>query len=178
MRRSFIHTPRTTACGSTLIELIIYVAIVAVLLVGVGTIGLSSLEAKTKTRAASEVLSGGTLAIATITRLVAHAEAIVSPAPGLSSDTLILASGTSTPFSVSSFSAVDGVLLLAEQGDSLFVTPREVRIEDITFFGIGEGATSTGIAVTLRVSARTEGVFRAFQHEEIFTTSVLSEYYR
>ncbi len=176
MRSSLHFIPRTPENGSTLIELIIYVGIVAVLLVGVGAVALSSLEAKTKTRAVSEVLSGGTLAIATITRLVEHSESIVSPAPGLSSDTLVLTHGTST--SPSTFSVSDGVLLLEEEGEPLLVTPREVRIEDVAFVGIGEGATSTGITVTLRVSARTDGVFRAFRHEEIFTTSVLSGYYR
>ncbi len=176
MRYSLHFTPRTSENGSTLIELIIYIGIVAVLLVGVGAVALSSLEAKTKTRALSEVLSGGTLAIATITRLVDRSESVVSPAPGLLSDTLVLTSGTSTP--LSTFSVSDGVLILEKEGETVVVTPREIRIEEIAFVGVGEGATSTGVSVTLRVSVRTDGVFRAFRHEEIFTTSVLSGYYR
>lgn len=159
--------------GTTLIEMILYIGIVSVLLIGVGAVSMSATEVKSKTRAISDVFSSATGVMGTILRLVGGGDAVVSPVPGTSSSTLTIRS-TTPGAPLSSIYASDGALFLAVGADTpVRLHSEEVRVENLMFTSVGNLSTSTAIHVSFGLSASTTGVWQVFQYTESFSSSVV-----
>jgi type II secretory pathway pseudopilin PulG len=162
-----------TQRGTTLIEMIIYIGIVAVLLLGVGGVSLAAMESKTKTRAMSDVLSGGGGALAAIIRHTEGSAAIVAPTPGATSSTLTLIPRTPGAPSTQITLANGAITFNDGVGAPLLLTPNEIAIDTLVFTGLGAGSTSTGVMITFHAMASSTGVWNSFQYDDTFTTSVL-----
>lgn len=74
--------------GFTLIELILYVGIAAVVLLGVSIFTLEMLQTREKQRTIAEVEEAGLAAMSTITQTIRNAEAITAPGQGSSASSL------------------------------------------------------------------------------------------
>lgn len=157
--------------GTTLIEMILYIAIVAVLLIGVGSVSMSVMDAKSKGRAIGDVFTTATKVFGILTVLVNESNTITTP--GVSATSSVLET-VSPGAGVGRITLVNGMLFRTlGSNPSVAVTPPFVRVDDIVFSSVGTISTSTGVRVTLLLSASTSGVWRPFQFSETFTTTLL-----
>ncbi|MCA9388200.1 prepilin-type N-terminal cleavage/methylation domain-containing protein [Candidatus Berkelbacteria bacterium] len=82
--------PQKLEKGFTLIEMILYVGIAAVILLGVSIFSLQMLQSREKQRTIAEVEQAGLATMEAITQTIRNAEAITVPAQGSSSASLTL----------------------------------------------------------------------------------------
>lgn len=164
---------RTTQRGTTLIEMILYVAIVAVLLVGVGGVSMSVMDAKSKTSAIGDVFSASTKVFGTLTQVLHESSAIITPAP-LSTSPLLETVSVLPGNPVEQITLVDGTIFYTPSvGSPVNLSPALVRVNDLVFSSVGTVSTSTAVRVTLTLSASTTGVWRPFNYSETFTTTLI-----
>ncbi len=157
--------------GTTLIEMILYIAIVVVLLIGVGSVSMSVMDAKTKGRAIGDVFATATKVFGTLSELVNVSNAITTPGVSATSSAL---ETLSPSVGAGRITLVNGTLFRTlGTSPSVAITPPLVRVDDIVFSSVGTMSTSTGVRVTLLLSASTTGVWRPFQFSETFTTTLL-----
>jgi hypothetical protein len=164
----------TNICrGTTLIEMILYIAIVSVLLVGVGSISMSVMDAKSKTRAIGDVFASATKVFGTLSQVVNESSVITTP--GLFATSSVLDTTSQIPgIGTEHIELVDGMLFRTSgTNPPVNLTPPSVRVDDLVFSSVGTVSTSTGVRVTLLLSASTTGVWRSFQFSETFTTTLL-----
>ena len=159
--------------GTTLIEMILYIAIVSVLLVGVGSVSMSVMDAKSKTRAIGDVFASATKVFGTLSQLVNESSTITTP--GLFATSSVLETVSQVPGIGTEHITLVGGALFRTSGTNAPVrlTPPSVRVDDLVFSSVGTMSTSTGVRATLLLSASTTGVWRPFQFSETFATTLL-----
>ena len=168
-----VRKPKNKYRGTTLIEMILYVAIVAVLLVGVGVVSMSIMDAKSKGRAIGDVFTAATKVFGTMAELVSVQSAITTP--GLLATSSVLETVSQVPgVGVERVALVDGALFRTSgTNPPVRLTPTLVRVDDVIFSSVGTMSTTTAVRVTVLLSASTTGVWRPYQFAETFTTTLL-----
>ncbi len=157
--------------GTTLIEMLLYMGIVSVLLVGVGTVSMSALDARSKARAVGAVFSGGSTALAGVRAAIESNTVVRTPFMGASSSSLALAASVASTGTTRLFLADSSLVLVESNGNQLALTPRDVRVDALTFSAHGSGGTSTSVAVHLTLSASSSSMWKSFQYSETFTSA-------
>lgn len=163
--------------GTTLIEMIIYLGISAILIMGVGVVSASAIDAKSKTKAVGDVYFAATNVNAEIDQLVRGGTLLITPSWKSSSSTLVVVSGGVSTTSTSIYE--NGGTLYTKNGTSApqALHGSEVKIGNLGFFAVG-ASTSSAVRITFGLSASTTGVWRELQFAETFTTTVALENYR
>lgn len=164
--------------GTTLIELLLYLGIVSILLVGVGAVSMSALDARSKSRAVSSVYAGATTALSGIHRSLDENSVIRTPLFGTASSTLALAEVPSSTTSTQIFEANQQLFLTDTTGTTFPLTPSDVRVDAVTFTALGALGTSTSVAVTLAVSASSTSMWNSYRFSETFTSTYVLGNYR
>ena len=135
------------ANGFTLIELIIYIGISAIILLGIATLFGLLFSAQTSSRAVAEVDEQGQAAMTVITQSVRNAAVITFPAKGSSSSTLIIqplaTSTATTTFNLS------GTSLQIKEGapPPVSLTASDTSVTALTFTNL----TATGTPGIVRI---------------------------
>lgn len=118
--------------GFTLVELLIYIALVSVVVTSLILWVLSLAGVRNKNYAAGEVEANRQFILSVLTREVKQAEAIVAPAAGAAGATLELDRPGGLPNAI--FRAVDGTFYFEVVGNTpLAVSSPQVEIADLVF---------------------------------------------
>lgn len=159
--------------GTTLIEMIIYLAISTALMIGVGVASMSAMDAKSKTKAVGDVYAAAVNANAQIDQVIRGGTLLLWPSWNTSSSTLIVVSGASSTTLFQS-----GGVLYMRNGTSApqVISGSEVKFSNLTFSAVG-ASTSTAVRLMFTVAASSTGVSNEFQYLDSFImTDVLGKY--
>ncbi|OIP80809.1 hypothetical protein AUK45_02985 [Candidatus Peregrinibacteria bacterium CG2_30_44_17] len=133
--------------GFTLVELILYLAILAILLPITAFLLLNLQEGAVKARAIRTVSQNGRFAFAQMQLAVRNADTITSPSVGATSSSLVLVTDDPATNPTSFF--VSGTRLMIQEGSSAsaVLTELGVQITDLQF----QNVSPTGTSGTLRM---------------------------
>lgn len=136
--------------GFTLLEMILYVSITALVLSGTATLLLVTISADARTRTVQDVDISGFRIIETVNRLVKNSASIEEPTTGTESGSLIL-HPTEAGLDPIIIRATDGVLMIQEGGGSpIPLTPSGVGVVSIVFRNMGGATSSIKTEIVLR----------------------------
>lgn len=160
------------AKGTTLVEMVIYLAIASGLLVSVGAIALATMDAKAKARSMNTVLASAEFAFSALAQAFSNPGTLVLPMPvATSSSAVFIPDATMV---AETYQVVDGRLVRERAGgDSEPFTPIDVVVDHLEFAAIGDVSTSTGVRVQMTISARAFGPSNVHHYRESFSTSYL-----
>ncbi|MBU1349051.1 prepilin-type N-terminal cleavage/methylation domain-containing protein [Patescibacteria group bacterium] len=162
---------RHPVAGSTLVELLIYIAIVAILVFAIVDILFAVFDLKLKLRAMSEVRQGGHIAMERIRLAVQNASSIAVPSSGTSTGILTLVMPT-TSTNPTTFSVEDGVLLLKEgTSPTTTLTLEEGQVVYAVFQDMTATGTPGTVRVILYVSSTAEDGPSVFDVGEVYRTT-------
>ncbi len=139
--------------GFTLIEIIIYVAIIGIVMTSFIAFGMSISSARSKTYVVQEVQGNARMLIDIISQKIKRAQAITSPTAGQSNGAMTL----DMPYSESdlTFSMTDGIVYLTEgSGDPQAIVSNEVEVENFQFSNIGLNGSVDSILVEFDMEFR------------------------
>ncbi|MFA4954787.1 MAG: type II secretion system protein [Patescibacteria group bacterium] len=154
--------------GFTLIEYLIYVAIVAIFLLSATVIMLVLMSGKSRIEAVEEVERNGRAAMQTIMTRTINASSVTLPAAGTTSSFLIIvASGTTSTFGVR-----DGVLEIKEGASaSSSLTSSGVTISDLVFRNLALAGDPATIHLEFTVSSTNPSANPDFDYGQIYRGS-------
>lgn len=164
--------PSRHQAGYTLIELLLYVAILGMLLGSVVAFLGTVTEARVKGQTIAEVNEQGTAAIDYITRTIRNATSISAPAAGGAAATSLTLVVPTAGLSPTVFS-LNGASLQVKEGTAATVTltGSDIEISNLSFKNLTRPGT-TGIVQTSFTVSRVNPANRsAFDHQKIFTSS-------
>lgn len=119
--------------GFTLLETLIYSALLGLILFAISSFGLLISAINQKNFAMSEVHNSARLAEETISRKIREAKSIVSPVPGNNSNQLIVENFFG---STETISLVDGIIKV-NNGQILDITSENILISGLNFINLG-----------------------------------------
>jgi prepilin-type N-terminal cleavage/methylation domain-containing protein len=155
--------------GFTLIELLLYVAIASVMLLVISVFLSNLLHSRIKNQTIAEVEQQGLQIMQLITQSVRNAEAVTSPAPGVSAASLTLDVVT-TLNDPTIFDLASGVSRITEgAGPAISLTNTRVTASDFTF----QNLSRTSTPGTIRVQFTLTHVNPEGRNEYSFTKSFI-----
>lgn len=172
MLKRWSITRRRSQAGYTLIELLLYVAIIGVLLGAVvGFLGTVT-EARVKNQTISEVDEQGAAAMNYITQTIRNASSISAPAAGgvaSTSLTLVVPTASLSPTIIS----LSGATLQVKEGAAAAIplTNSKVQISNIAFKNLSRSGTSGIVQASFTISRINPTNRNTFDYEKTFTSS-------
>lgn len=172
MRSDTLHNIQQK--GYTLIELLLYVAIVSVLLTSVTLFYGVALDARVKNQSISEVEQQGTLAMEHITQAIRSASSVTAPVAGATSGpngqlTLVVPTGALSP---TVFNLSGGALQITEGASAAVpLTNSKVQVTSLTFDNISRPSTPGVVRVTMTLSRVNTANRNIYDYQKTFTTS-------
>lgn len=139
--------------GYTLLEFLIYIAIVSAILLAATNVISTVLEGKQKLQAVENVNQNSRFAMEKITQTIRNAQSVTIPSTGNTSTILTLqtSSTTTTP---TSFFLLNGVLQIkAGASPTTTLMANEVAVTNLLFQNTGGTSTPASIRITLSVSS-------------------------
>lgn len=162
--------PLKSKKGFTLIEILIYLAIVGVLVSGFVFFALFINAARSKVYVMQEVQANARLALGLLAQKIRAAENVVAPLPGQIEEYLVLDMPLSLPNL--SFNVVAGVLGITEQGgDFTPLINSKVRVKDLSFFNTGQSGEKDNIKIQLSLEYNGPAS-KEFEYSQSLQTSV------
>jgi prepilin-type N-terminal cleavage/methylation domain-containing protein len=163
------HTRQT---GYTLIELLLYVALIGVLLSAVVAFFGITADARIKNQTISEINDQGTYALDYIAQVARNATSISSPTVGASGTSLTLVVPTAS-LSPTTLSVTNGILQVKEgTAAAVSLTSSEVKIDSLNVSNLSRSGTSGIIQVSLTLSRANPLNRNEYDYQRTFTTSV------
>jgi len=158
--------------GYTLIELLLYVAIVGSLLTGVVTFFGIVVDARVKNQSVTEVNEQGTFALDYVAQTIRNANSLTSPTIGTTASALTIAvptaSLTPTVFSLSS-----GALQVKEgAAAAVNLTGSKVQVTAFSVKNLSRANTPGIIQISLTLNRTTNIAGNNYDYPRTFTTSV------
>jgi len=161
-----------TNSGFTLLEFLLYIAIIGVTVVAAGAILFNILFAKAKLSALDEVNHNGRFAMEKIADAVRNAEAINAPAPQAASGSLSLqmADGSLDP---TVFSLSGGAMTIAEGvGAPAAITTGDVTVSDAVFTNVSYAGTPGTVRIRMTIASVNPDNRPEFAAQETFIMTV------
>lgn len=157
--------------GYTLIELLLYIAIISALLTSVTMFLGASVESRVKNQSISEVEQQGTLAMELITQTIRNADGITTPTTGASGSTLTLIVPTGA-LSPTTFNLSSGTLQITEGVNSAVpLTNSKVQVTSLTFRNLSRPSTPGVVQVAMTISRVNALNRNEYDYQKTFTTS-------
>jgi len=162
---------RAAEKGYTLLELLLYIAIIGVLLTAVTTFFGVTADARVKNQTVAEVNDQATSIMDYMTQTIRNATSITSPAAAASgvSLTLVVPTGSLSPtvFSLS------GTTLQVKEGAAAAVplTSNDVQISSLTFMNLTRSGTSGTVQISFTINRVNPGSHNEFDYQKTFTAS-------
>jgi len=157
------HTPHRQK-GYTLIELLLYVAIMGALLTTVTYFFGTVASARVKDQTILEVNDQGMVLMNYMTQTIRNATSITAPAVGATGPSLTLAVPTSS-LSPTVFSAV------ALPGASVPLTNDKVQVDSLTFKNLSRPSTPGSIQISFVLSRVNSNNRNEYEYQKAFTTT-------
>jgi len=159
-----------TEKGFTLIEVLLYIAIIGMIIQGFIIFVLSIASTNSKTYVVQEVQANTRIALDMISQKIRAADDVITPSEGNSTSTLILDMPDPSPNLT--FSIIDGVLGIIEGvASSTPITSNEVNISILTFTNLAPVGEKDNIKIEITAIYRT-GESKEFQYSQTLQTSV------
>jgi type II secretory pathway pseudopilin PulG len=137
--------------GSTLIELLIYLAIVGGVLAAILPLLFSATETRVLQKTISTVEQNGTQILQNITAQVRGAERILSPAIGQAGQVLVLQTESeSTNPTIIGLSS--GSIILIEHSTRELISSEQVGVADLVVRNTSTSATQQSVSISFRIS--------------------------
>lgn len=158
--------------GFTLFESMLYIAISALVLLAVFSIGLEVTLGKAKLKAMEEVSQNARVALETMSDTIRNAEAINSPTAGSSASSLSLqmVTGSENP---SVFDLSSGIVRITEGvGSAVNLTTDEVNITALTFQNLSYTDTPGTVRISMTIEYTNPGGYHNFEFEKTYYTTV------
>lgn len=158
--------------GFTLIETIVYLALMAIVVSGYISFALSMSALRQKMYIIQEVQANSRVSMNIMSQKIRSAANIVEPAViGATSSVLIL-DMAGTGISTSTFSLIDDMLYLTNDlGTPINLTSRQIRIENLVFTKLSESGDRANIGVEMLVKNKF-GESDEYKFEQAVNTSV------
>lgn len=158
---------RPSRSGITLIEVLLYVAISSILMLGLVSLLTISSTSRVRSRLTVEVDTGGLLIARLIEDLVKSSSAINTPAPGATTSIMSL----TTPDSVNNptvVSIISGKVWL-QQGDAsaIALTPDSVTVSEMSFSNTSSGS-GRSLKFSYKMSAGLPGIYGGQEYQRDF----------
>lgn len=140
--------------GFTLIEIIIYIAIIGVVISGFVSYSLSISGVRNKNYSIATVQANGRAALQVMTQKIREAQAVLTPGAGTSDTQLILdMSGTDPDIT---FSVSDGVLSMQEAGSSATtITDSRAVVSNLVFTNLAASGERDNVRLEMTVDYNT-----------------------
>jgi type II secretory pathway pseudopilin PulG len=164
------HTHKTS--GFTLVESLIYFAILGILLVAIGSILFHVILGKIKAETIQEVSQNARIVTERIADSVRNAQSISTPSSGQTTTSLSLtmtaASKNPTVFDVSS-----GRLRIKEGSSAAQnITGEDVTVSSISFTNVSYANTPGTVRIALTLAASGTSVLKEYKYQNTFYTTV------
>lgn len=157
--------------GFTLIEFLLYTAIVAAVLLAAGAVTFNVLFGKAKLGALAEVSQGGRAAMEQISFTTRNATAINSPATGANAASLSLQVADSIK-NPTVFDVQNGILRIKEGATAaVSITPSSLDITGITFTNASTATASSSLRIQLTVKYRNSTGRQEYNVQQTFYTT-------
>ncbi len=154
--------------GFTLVELLLYIAIVAGLLLAVATVTINMLRGSARLEAIQTISQNARLGLARIELAVGNATTVTTPTFGTTSTMLVLQTGV-TSTNPTMIGVSNGVLEMKEGTTaSTTIMMGSVRVSNILFRNLSASSTLASIRIELAVSSTFAGVTSTLGEGEIF----------
>ncbi len=145
MGLTLLRRPQARTSGFTLIELIIYIALAAIIVVTVLQVTLLILSAKGKTASESDVQQYLRTALQRMTIDTLNSQRVTG------ADTGILS--LATPTGTTTFYLANGVIYRKEGANlALAITPANLRVQTLQFSNLSNGAAAQTISIAISVT--------------------------
>lgn len=153
------------AKGFTLVELIIYIALMALIVGSLVSFTLSISSGSSQTNTVQEVQSNARIALDIISQKVRHAEDVVSPTEGNNGNSMEL--DMPTPDPNITFAVSGGVLTL----NGTEITSDEVNVTSLIFTNRAQSGERDSMKVEITVEFR-DPETKEFEYSQTLTTAV------
>lgn len=158
--------------GYTLIELLLYIAMVGVLLAAITAFFGITTDARIKNQSMMEVNEQGAFALDIITQTVRNGTSISSPTAGANGAQLTLVVPTSS-LSPTVFDVASGVLRIKEgNGSVVALTNSKVQATSLTVTNLTRSGTNGIVQISLTLSRINTSGANQYDYTKTFTTSV------
>jgi len=147
--------------GFTLIEVLIYIAIIGIVITSFITFAMSIGSSRTKTYVVQEVHANARVALDLISQKITLADDVVSPAEGNSGSSLELDNPDIT------FSVNNGVLKI----DDTAITSDEVNVFSLSFTNLAPSGERDNIRVQMTVEYRGDGS-KEYEYSQSLQTAI------
>lgn len=155
--------------GYTLIELLLYVALVGAVLTSVTFFFGVTLDARTKNQSILEVNEQGTAVMDIVTQTIRNSNSITVPTIGTSgaSLTLVVPTGALSP---TVFSLSSGAVQIKEGAGALApLTSSKVQVSSLTFENVSRASTPGSVQVSFVVSRVNPNNRNEYDYQKTFT---------
>jgi prepilin-type N-terminal cleavage/methylation domain-containing protein len=165
-----IRNPYTTSSqrAFTLVELLVYIAIFAVMIVAVSTFMIQLMQSKAKHIVISEVEQQGLMVMQEITQAIRNAEAITSPTAGNNSATISI-DALATADDPTLFDINSDIIRIKEGTDAYVnLTNSKLTASALNFSNISRASTPGTIKVQFTLTYYNPESTKAFEYEKTF----------
>ncbi len=154
--------------GFTLIELSLYIALAAVVLLGSSSMLSLVSEARIKDTVISEVEQQSDSALQVITQGLRNATAVNSPTAGASSTSLSI-NTTVSANNPTVFSLSDGAIMIKEgSSDAVALTNSNVTISSLVFQNLAQTSAKSSVRVSFSASYKSNSTRQVYQYSRNF----------
>jgi prepilin-type N-terminal cleavage/methylation domain-containing protein len=162
---------RISQTGYTLIELLLYMAIVGILLSAVSAFFGVTADARIKNQSVNEVNSQGTYALDYMAQTIRNASSITSPAAAGTDTQLTLVVPTSS-LSPTVFNLSSGVLQVKEgTAAAVALTSSRVQVTSMTIKNLTRSGTTGCVQISLTIARVNANNRNEYDYTRTFTTT-------
>jgi len=157
--------------GYTLIELLLYIALIGALLTGVVFFFSITLDARAKNQSISEVNDQGAIIMQTIVQTIHNATSVSSPAAGASgaSLTLVVPTGSLSP---TVFDLSSSIIRIKEGAGAVVALSNDnVQVTSLTFRNLTKTGTTGQVQVSFTLSRVNASSRNEYDYQKTFVSS-------
>lgn len=157
--------------GFTLIEMIIYIAIIGIVLFGFMSYGVSVSGVRNKSASAAIVQANGRVALEMLTKKIHEASAVISPVSGASANQLVLDMPGTNPNLT--FVVSNGVLTMTETGlSTTTLTDVKTSVSNLQFINLSYSGERANIGIILTIESAPGATDVHYQFAKTYQTAV------
>jgi type II secretory pathway pseudopilin PulG len=155
--------------GFTLLELVLYVAIAAVVLGAISSLIFILWQARIKNKVVSEVEQQGMFAIKYLTNVIKQADTVLIPTQANLSSNLELVSSSFGQVNI--FEDNGRLAVVENNGNTSFLTGENVIVKNLSFSNFSRPQTSGLIGINFSLENKSSSVRFEYNYQSNFSTS-------
>ncbi len=163
--------------GFTLIEILLYVSLFVIIVLGSVAFIHTMIETNIKTKTILEAENQADRAMSIITQQIRNSRSVISPNNQTISDTLVL-EGQESATSTIIFSNIDNSIVIEEEtGATTTLTSNKIIISDLNFKNLGNTNNKASIKISFKVKTQDPNERQEYNYEKTYerTASIRNE---